>query len=71
MSTLAEVEAAVTTFSIDELEKLEGLIRRQRRERTGKDGRSPLDLPPIRLGEMLKPLGSRDEWHDEMLEGRV
>jgi hypothetical protein len=33
--------------------------------------RSALDLPPLDLGRMLRPLGTREEWYDEMLEGRV
>ena len=42
-----------------------------RRCRTKVGGRSALDLPPLDLGRMLKPLGSRVEWYDEMLEGRA
>ncbi|MDZ4686917.1 MAG: ribbon-helix-helix domain-containing protein [Planctomycetaceae bacterium] len=27
-----------------------------------------LDIPPLKLGRMLLPLGSRHEWYDEMLD---
>lgn len=71
MNTLAEVEAVVPSLSAEELAKLERLVRDARLTKTKGVGRSALDLPPLNLGRMLKPLGSRVEWYDEMLEGRV
>ena len=71
MSTLAEVEAVVPQFSAEELTELEQFVRKARLKKTSVGGRSALDLPPLDLGRMLKPLGTREEWHDEMLEGRV
>ena len=59
MSTLAEVEAVVRQFSTEELAELERFVR------------NALDLPPLDLGRMLKPLGTREEWYDDMLGGRV
>lgn len=70
MSTLAEVEAAVPQFSAEQLAELEQFIRQTRLKKTQANGRSALDLPPLDLGRMLKPLGPRQEWYDEMLEGR-
>jgi len=71
MNTLAEVEAAVPQLSVKELAELERFVRETRFKKTQGSGRSPLDLPPLDLGRQLKPLGTRDEWYDEMLEGRV
>ena len=71
MNTLAEVEAVVPQFSAKELEELEQFVRKARLSKTQGRGRSALDLSPLDLGRMLKPLGSREEWYDEMLEGRV
>jgi hypothetical protein len=71
MNTLAEVEAAVPQLSAEELAELERFVRIARLTKTKVGGRSPLDLPPLDLGRMLKPLGSRVEWYDEMLEGRA
>ena len=71
MNTLAEVEAAVPQLSAEELAELERVVRNARLTKTKVGGRSALDLPPLDLGRMLKPLGSRVEWYDEMLEGRA
>ena len=71
MNTLAEVEAAVPQLSAEELAELERFVRNARLTKTKVGGRSALDLPPLDLGRMLKPSGSRVEWYDEMLEGRA
>lgn len=71
MNTLAEVEAVVPQLSPKELAELEQFVREARLKKTRASGRSALDLPPLDLGRLLKPLGTRDEWFDEMLEGRV
>ncbi len=71
MNTLAEVEAAVPQLSAEELAELERFVRNARLRKINGGGRSALDLPPLDLGRMLKPLGYRGEWYDEMLEGRA
>jgi hypothetical protein len=71
MNTLAEVEAAVPQLSVEELAELERVVRKARLTKTKAGGRSALDFPPLDLGRMLRPLGSRLDWYDEMLEGRA
>ena len=71
VSTLAEVEALVPLFSAKELAELEQFVRQARLQKMQGGGCIALDLPPLDLGRMLKPLGSRDEWHDEMLGSRA
>ena len=58
-------------MSVEELAELERFVRNARLTKTKVGGRSALDLPPLDLGRMLKPLGSWVEWYDEMLEGRA
>jgi hypothetical protein len=70
MSTVADVEAVVVEFSAEQLAELEQFVRRTRLEKTRGKGRSALDLAPLDLGQMLQPLGTRNQWYDEMLEGR-
>jgi hypothetical protein len=71
MKTLADVEAVVPQFSAEELAKLERVVRQTRLKKTQGRGRSALELPALNLGQMLEPPGTRDEWYDEMLRGRV
>ncbi len=71
MSTLIEIEAAIPQLTASELDELEQFIRRAKREKALEPRRSVLDMEPSDLGEMLRPLGTREEWYDEMLEGRV
>ena len=71
MSTLAEIEEAVPRLSAEELAHLERFIREARREKQRSKPHGVLDLEPVHLGEMLRPLGDREEWYDEMREGRV
>ena len=71
MSTLAEIEEVVPQLSADELAELERFVRNARRGKDREAGVSVFDLPPLDLGGMLRPLGDREEWYDEMLEGRV
>jgi hypothetical protein len=70
MSTIADIEAVVVQFSVEQLAELEQFVRRTRLEKTRGRGRSALDLPPLDLGRMLQPLGTREQWYDEMLESR-
>ena len=71
MSTLAEVEAAVVNFSADQLAELEQFVRKTRKGKAISEKPSLRNLEPVSVGKILRPLGSRDEWYDEMLEGRV
>lgn len=71
MSTLAEVEAVVPQFSLREPGELEQFVRQMRLVRMKSNGESALDLPPLDLGKMLASLGTREQWYDEMLEGRM
>jgi hypothetical protein len=66
MTTLAEVEAALPKLTAEELAELERRVRNARLTKTKAGGRSALDLPPLDLGRMLKPLGSRVEWYNEI-----
>lgn len=71
MSTLAEVEAVVTQFSLPELAELEQFVRQMRLVRMKGDGPSALDLTRLDLGRMLAPLGTREQWQEELREGRM
>ena len=71
MSTLAEIEAAIPQLTASELAELEQFVRRTKREKATEARRSVFDMQPLNLGEMLRPLGTCEEWYDEMLEGRV
>lgn len=71
MSTIAEIEEAVPHLSDAELEKLERFVRETKSRKATVKRHSILDIQPSHLGPMLRPLGEREEWHDEMLEGRV
>jgi hypothetical protein len=71
MSTLAEVEAVVVNFSADQLVELEQFVRKMLKGKAASEKPSLRDLEPVSVGKILRPLGSRDEWYDEMLEGRV
>ena len=71
MSTLAEVEAVIVNFPADQLAELEQFVRKTRKEKAASEKPSLRDLEPVSVGKILRPLGSRDEWYDEMLEERV
>ena len=71
MSTLNEIEAIVAQFSPEQLAALEQFVRQTRLEKARGKGQSALDLPPLDLGRSLQPLGTREQWYDEMLKGRV
>ena len=70
MSTFNDIEAVVAQFSPEQLVELEEFVRQTRLEKTRGKGPSALDLPPLDLGRSLQPLGTREQWYDEMLEGR-
>jgi len=71
MSTLAEIEKAIPQLSVEELAELESFVRQAKRAKTAPQTHSVMDMEPLNLGRMLRPLGTREEWYDEMLEGRV
>jgi hypothetical protein len=66
MSTLAEIEMAVPHLAADELSYLERLVH-SLRVRKANQQRSALDLPPLKLGKVLKPLSTEDDLLEEML----
>jgi len=71
MSTIAEIEKAVPQRSAEELAELEQFIRKARREKERADRPSLRDIEPMSVGGILQPLGTRDQWYDEMREGRA
>lgn len=71
MSTLAEIEKAVPHFSAEELAELERFIRRARRAKEQSQKTSLRDIRPISVGQVFGSIGTREQWYDEMLEGRV
>ena len=71
MSTLAEIEAAIPKLTASELAELEQFLRKAKRAKGTASAGSVLDMKPLDLGQMLRPLGTREEWYDEMLEGRA
>jgi hypothetical protein len=72
MSTLTEIERAAEALPQEQQEHLfEWLAGRMRRRRL--DGASPhsvLDIPPVSLGRVIRPLNPEDDLLGEMLEGR-
>jgi len=71
MSTLAEIEKSVSQFAAEDLAELERIVRKARREKEQAQKPSLRDTNPVSVGRILKPIGARDEWYDEMQEGRV
>jgi len=71
MSTIAEIEKAVPQLSAEELAELEQFIRKARREKERARRPSLRDIEPMSVGRILQPLGTRDQWYDEMREGRA
>ena len=69
MSTLAEIEEAIPQLTAGELAELEQFVRKAKREKAMEPQRSVMDMEPLNLGEMLRPLGTREEWYDEMRGG--
>ena len=78
MSTLAEIEAAVDQLPSQQQEQLLFFLtarlhngRTVRLPMPARAGRNVLDIAPVSLGEVLRPLSSDDDLLDEMLEGRA
>jgi len=53
------------------LAELEQIIRKVRREKEQAQKPGLREPDPVSVGTILKPIGTRDEWYREMLEGRV
>ncbi|MFZ4766643.1 MAG: hypothetical protein ACOYMN_16950 [Roseimicrobium sp.] len=68
MSTLAEIETAVPGLGLSDLSHLEHLVRTMRLKRERQSRPSALDLPPLRLGTVLQPLGPDDDLLEEMMD---
>ena len=71
MSTIGEIEKAVPQLSAEELARLEELIRKARREKEIVGKPTLRDIEPVSVGRILQPLGTRDQWYDEMREARA
>ena len=68
MSTVAEIEAVLPQLRNDELSELEHAVRAARRQREHGTRQSALDLPPLMLGEVLRPVSAEDDLLGEMLD---
>jgi hypothetical protein len=71
MSVLHDIETMMAHLSPEQLAQLEQLARQKRLDKLERRETSALDLPALDLGEILQPIGSREQWHEEMLEGRA
>ena len=67
MSTLAEIENAIASLSPVELASLERSVRIVRKRKLKPRRESALDLPPLDLGDVLRPLTPDDDLLGEML----
>jgi hypothetical protein len=72
MSTLTEIERAADALPLDQQEiLLERLSERMRsRRKNGTLIHSVLDIAPVSLGRLIRPLNMDDDLLDEMLEAR-
>lgn len=74
MTTLTEIEAAVGALSPEQKYTLYRNIERQLQDLSAKASvptrQSVLDISPVHLGPILRPLTSGDDLLDEMLETR-
>ena len=71
MSTLAEIEAAVPKLNAMELAELEKFVQAERKKAAASAAHSVLDILPVSVGHILRPLSSDDDLLGEMLEGRM
>jgi hypothetical protein len=71
MSTIGEIEKAVPQLAAEELARLEELVRKARREKEGAGKPTLQDIEPVSVGKILQPIGNREQWYDEMREGRA
>jgi hypothetical protein len=72
MSTLTEIERAADALPLDQQESLfEWLSERVRSRRLNNaPPHSVLDIAPVSLGRVIRPLSSNDDLLGEMLEER-
>jgi hypothetical protein len=70
VNTIKEIEKAVPQLSAEELAELEQFVRKARRDKKRADKPSLRNIEPVSVGRILQPLGTRDQWYDEMREGR-
>jgi hypothetical protein len=72
MSTLAEIERAADALPPDQQESLLEWLSERMRRRLLKSGapHSVLDIAPVSLGRVIRPLNSADDLLGEMLEDR-
>jgi hypothetical protein len=68
MGTLAEIEAAIPQLSLEELAELGKAVREARRGRDQNRAVSAIDLSPLHLGRVLRPLSPQDDLLGEMLD---
>ena len=78
MSTLDEIEAAVDKLPPQQQERLLFFLTARlnngqtvRLPMPARAGRNVLDIAPVSVGEVLRPLSPDDDLLDEMLEGRA
>lgn len=73
MTSLAEIESAVATLPRDQQVALYRYLAEQLQAGRGPTPRPAphgvLDIPPVHLGAVLRPLADDDDLLDEMLEG--
>ena len=72
MSTLAEIERAADALPLDEQESLLMWLSERTRNRrlNNASPHSVLDIAPVSLGRVIRPLGPDDDLLGEMLEER-
>jgi hypothetical protein len=72
MSTLTEIEQAADALPWDQQESLfKWLSERMRKRNFDRASlHSVLDIPPVSLGRVIRPLTSDDDLLGEMLDGR-
>ena len=71
MSTLAEIEAVIPALSFKDLAALERAVRIMRKRKAVAQNPSALDLPPLDLGTVLRPLTRDDDLLEEMLDANA
>ena len=75
MTTLAEIESAVTTLPAEQKYELYRYLEVQLRDSSYRHspnvGHRVIDIPVFQLGGILQPLTRDDDLLQEMLEGRT
>jgi hypothetical protein len=68
MSTLVDIETAVPSLGLQELAHLEHMVRATRVKRERQSKPSALDLAPLNLGALIRPLSPDDDLLEEMMD---